>query len=574
MPPQADNPQGFWEPLGVVRLNDAILKALGGAWDRPGPFLIPRLSLDESRDAVMSQVEQQYFDAAAAAMEKSYGGAASIVLKDPRITALLPFWVRVIERLGYRSRYVLIFRNPLEVAASLEARDKMPPRRALQLWQHYIVQALALELTGKLDDVVGYTDLLVDPEWVLGKVIDKSLPWAKQGFSDAGAQLRQFVAQAHQHHPLPSTSPLRSASVPRLVQETWSLLNAWHGLAAADRASAVSDIVRRYQDGMLFAGPIQYVTVRQLAGVDDSARSAQAGATIPAPTEDRSAAIPSEAQSSPTSTAAAEIGSPTPAVSTVLPAAAAPAADGAGERIVLLHYHLFKNAGTSVDEMLKRNFGERWAEAEFGSVPGQSNVAEVEDYLRQRPELLALSSHTALLPSPRLERTLILPVLFLRHPIDRLRSAYTFEQRQSADTFGARLAKAEDFAGYTRTLLQLPKNRQARNFQAFRLAFNQPTTAGSELARALRVLDDFPFIGLVEAYDASLEKLQQTYEPFIPGFQTVSVRKNVTRTSSEPLEVRLKQIEEELGSSLYSDLLAANADDLELHGIVSKRYRQ
>src|SRR5438046_2303296 len=35
MPPQADNPDGFWEHLGFVALNDQLLSELGGAWDLP-----------------------------------------------------------------------------------------------------------------------------------------------------------------------------------------------------------------------------------------------------------------------------------------------------------------------------------------------------------------------------------------------------------------------------------------------------------------------------------------------------------------------------------------------------------
>ena len=35
MPPQADNPEGFWEHLGFVALNDELLSDLGGAWDLP-----------------------------------------------------------------------------------------------------------------------------------------------------------------------------------------------------------------------------------------------------------------------------------------------------------------------------------------------------------------------------------------------------------------------------------------------------------------------------------------------------------------------------------------------------------
>ena len=35
MPAQADNPDGFWEHLGFVALNDELLNELGGAWDLP-----------------------------------------------------------------------------------------------------------------------------------------------------------------------------------------------------------------------------------------------------------------------------------------------------------------------------------------------------------------------------------------------------------------------------------------------------------------------------------------------------------------------------------------------------------
>lgn len=35
MPPAADNPDGFWEHLRFVRLNDEILSTVGAAWDLP-----------------------------------------------------------------------------------------------------------------------------------------------------------------------------------------------------------------------------------------------------------------------------------------------------------------------------------------------------------------------------------------------------------------------------------------------------------------------------------------------------------------------------------------------------------
>src|SRR5438309_5043020 len=37
LPAAFDNPRGFWENVHFVRLNDALLRAWGGPWDRPPP---------------------------------------------------------------------------------------------------------------------------------------------------------------------------------------------------------------------------------------------------------------------------------------------------------------------------------------------------------------------------------------------------------------------------------------------------------------------------------------------------------------------------------------------------------
>lgn len=249
----------------------------------------------------------------------------------------------------------------------------------------------------------------------------------------------------------------------------------------------------------------------------------------------------------------------------------------AGPRTVVLHYHLFKNAGTSVDAMLRHNFGEAWAEQEFpaagGRAVGRSNAAEVAAYIAANPQLRALSSHTALLPEPTIEGVDIFPVLFIRHPIDRLASAYRFERRQNADTFGARLARQTDFAGYVRCLLDRPGSGVARNFQVMRLAYGTPGPDGSEFERAIRTLDRLPFIGLVEAFEQSLDELERLLAPIHPGFRAVAYTKNVSRDGGDSLADRLAAIEAELGTELYARLIDANAHDLDLFRIVAERYK-
>lgn len=99
-----------------------------------------------------------------------------------------------------------------------------------------------------------------------------------------------------------------------------------------------------------------------------------------------------------------------------------------------------------MDKILKENFKEGWHEHEGPSSGWKSS--DVAAYLEQNKHITVLSSHTALLPVPKLPNTTIYPIIFIRHPIDRIRSIYEFERKQIAETEGAIKAKELDLAGY------------------------------------------------------------------------------------------------------------------------------
>ncbi|HEY3637431.1 MAG TPA: sulfotransferase family 2 domain-containing protein [Rhizomicrobium sp.] len=242
---------------------------------------------------------------------------------------------------------------------------------------------------------------------------------------------------------------------------------------------------------------------------------------------------------------------------------------GAGERsdtqrTLIFHYHLFKNAGTSVDELLRRNFGSRWVAQEFATAR-RENAAAIAEFITGNPQLQAMSSHTAHLPVPQLDGIEIFPIIFLRHPIDRLRSAYEFERRQNASTAGARLAKAHDLAGYLRELLKHPRNRQVRNFQTYRLSLNEPKSRGTELQRAQGALENLPFVGVVEDFDESVRRLAELLQPKFPDFKIWNAHRNTASGRDASLGRRLESVNQTLGDDLYDELCKANQDDIELY---------
>lgn len=547
MLPQADNPRGFFEPRGVVELNNRILAALGGSWDRPGPFLLPNLDVRQSLAQISELIHTGWLQEAVARIRRAYGSDGPVVLKDPRIGFFLPLWRSALEEAGFRPWFVLIHRNPLEVAASLHARNGLGGRRALQIWQCLHWHVFELERAGGLDAVVSYEALLEAPADAL-QVLVQGLGRREGVTGEEATELAGHISREAHHHSVSAEEVAKRA--PPLVAETWALLRAWGAAGADDRRREIDGLQRRFEEAAVFSGPAVGVSMQVLHTLTAPGAAKEAG------------------------TGKGEVG-PAEAI----PAAGAPPDRPAGAAVakpLILHYHLFKNAGTSVDAMLQRNFGDAWASTEFEIGPGApSNVAEVEAYLRARPELAALSSHTALLPLPRLEGRSVFPIIFIRHPLDRLRSAYEFERRQTKDTPGSLLARKYDFAGYLRALLEQRGQRQARNFQTARLARGATAGTGSERERALITLVGLPFVGLVDAYEASLERLQAALSPRVPGFQAVAVRHNVTRApGGGDLERRLREMEAELGADLFGELCAANEDDLAIHAAVRTRYAE
>lgn len=199
-------------------------------------------------------------------------------------------------------------------------------------------------------------------------------------------------------------------------------------------------------------------------------------------------------------------------------------------RTVILHYHLFKNAGTSVDQILRHNFPDGWDSREF---PGQGgdNSSLVRDWILERPDCLAFSSHTMLGPLPRADGLNLVPIVLLRDPVDRILSAYQFERHQQAQTKGAILAKKTSLTGYVRARLDMPGDRQCRNFQTARLASHVPGR-GSELERARAALEEFResgIVGLVREFDRAMKDLAQRLEPLFGPLKLPPTRANLAK---------------------------------------------
>ena len=141
LPPAPDNPGGYFESKTLTRLNEEILVAAGTSWHDPSP--IPPEWFE-------SAAALAFRERAAALVEKALAASPMIVLKDPRLCRLLPFWRACLTELEVAFGAVLILRDPREVARSLQLRvlneltrpgGPLSIARAHWLWLRYVLEA-------------------------------------------------------------------------------------------------------------------------------------------------------------------------------------------------------------------------------------------------------------------------------------------------------------------------------------------------------------------------------------------------------------------------------------------------
>lgn len=239
-------------------------------------------------------------------------------------------------------------------------------------------------------------------------------------------------------------------------------------------------------------------------------------------------------------------------------------------RTVILHYHLFKNAGTSLDESFKDNFkGDEWVTKEFPLNQAQ-NRAQLKQWIIDNPQAKCFSSHTAIFPVPEVEGVNIIPVIFMRHPIDRIISAYSFEKKQGNNGFGSVLARNTDLAGYIETRLSLSHDRQCKNFHIERFCTMFGPEAGTELDRSMRTIDELAFVGDVGSYATSLIRLEELLESTdLKGTSLQVIEKNVSR-ASKSMDEKMADFKANVGVSVFESVMTINNDDLQLYAYMKK----
>ena len=243
-------------------------------------------------------------------------------------------------------------------------------------------------------------------------------------------------------------------------------------------------------------------------------------------------------------------------------------------RSVLLHLHLFKNAGSTFDWSLQQGFGSAFCDhRDDAAMRGKPTY--LRTFLEENEDLRALSSHWLPLPVPPSELVTAHTVVLLRDPIERMASVYAFERRQQVEHAGTAHARSMEFGDYVRWRLEPGTGPVIRNYQMRMLSGNHPgpdSDAQLEVARA--ALRNRLYAGLVHRYDESMCLLEHELGGEFPNLDLAYRRQNVSDPADDrSLRERRRDVEAQLGD-LREAALAANARDMALFAAAESAFTQ
>ncbi|WP_265519162.1 sulfotransferase family protein [Nitratireductor luteus] len=228
------NETGHWESTNIQRLNDRILESAGTSWDdwlefNPGWLRSPKL--------------KEFREEALAALKEQFGSSSLLVLKDPRICRMAPFWLDVLERAGIAPLVVSPIRNPLEVGASLEKRNGFEPDFGYLLWLRHVLDA-EVASRGLPRFFASYEQLMKDWNRVMkGAEAALGIGWPRLS-GNAAAEIDGFLSERYRHH---REAPERVAENPMLsgwLRDTFQIFSAWTAEGERQEDFPVLDRIR------------------------------------------------------------------------------------------------------------------------------------------------------------------------------------------------------------------------------------------------------------------------------------------------------------------------------------------
>ncbi|MGB0906165.1 MAG: sulfotransferase family protein [Maricaulaceae bacterium] len=177
------NQRGHWESEVLIAKNEEFLSNLGSSW-QDFRLIKPTKMRGKSSETMRENIST--------ALREEYEGKENWIIKEPRLCRMAQLYFDTLKSQGVNSHIIIAIRNPLEVAGSLHARDKIPIHQGLLMWLTHMLEAE--RVTRDMPrSFVHYEDLLDAPTEEMKRLLSEMkvlLPYSELETQD---QIERFV---------------------------------------------------------------------------------------------------------------------------------------------------------------------------------------------------------------------------------------------------------------------------------------------------------------------------------------------------------------------------------------------
>ncbi len=168
LPSDIVNKKGYWENQQLIKLHDKILETFDSAWYDFRSY---------PEEWWLKKDIQVFHQEILEVLEQSFDSYALMLVKDPRISRMLPLWLSLLQKSGGSPKCVIVMRNPLEVARSIERRDQFSLITSLYLWLLYTLESEWYS-RGLARTIVKFDEVLVDWKSTVAQLTtDLNIQW-------------------------------------------------------------------------------------------------------------------------------------------------------------------------------------------------------------------------------------------------------------------------------------------------------------------------------------------------------------------------------------------------------------
>ena len=255
-------------------------------------------------------------------------------------------------------------------------------------------------------------------------------------------------------------------------------------------------------------------------------------------------------------------------------------------RHIICHYHIYKNSGTSFDALLTENYGDRQLCFDGPFVFSEIDQEQFTRIIAKKSDIIAFSSHQIRLPVPVSLDFLVLPVVFIRHPLLRIQSIYQFKRQMFDGTTTSQVAREKSFDAWINyCFTDRQEITNISNAQAYflggvyqRRSLSRITPYGVEYDKdqAIRNLQNVRLLARTEHFYDDVSRFPEILQQYGLEFDCNEMKPHNTTSTDldKPIEERLQMLRASLSEKNYQRLLDANTQDIFLLNYVTQRLTQ